>query len=92
MFSRRKEPNYFAPVTAVDAKVVIDCNDRAIGIEFAHPDETKIGEVRIVVLITAFRENPLREEISGGPPLIAPADAGSAAFRDQLWPPQVARE
>ena len=55
------EGNGFALVAAVDAEIfTVDCQNRVVGIEFAQPDQAKIGEIGCAIAVTFCQGSQMR--------------------------------
>src|SRR5580700_10890779 len=50
-FWRTEQRNGFALIAAINAKIIVDGNYGVTREEFAHPDEAKIGQVRLSIRI-----------------------------------------
>ena len=49
---RADQRNHLAFVPAVNAKILVGCNRAVVRIKLAHPDQTKIGQIGLLVGIT----------------------------------------
>src|SRR5204863_7902347 len=60
---RADQRNHLAFVPAVNAKVLIHRDDTMIRIQLAHPDQTKIGQIRLVIGVALGECRQLRQMI-----------------------------
>src|SRR5438128_7009545 len=60
---RADQRNHLAFVSAVNAKILIGCDHAVVRIKLAHPDQTKIRQIRLPVGITFGQVRQLRQMI-----------------------------
>ena len=60
---RADQRNDLAFVPAVNAKILVGCNRAVVRIKLAHPDQTKIGQIGLLVGITFGQVRQLRQMI-----------------------------
>ena len=60
---RRDERDYFALVAAINKKVFVDGDDAVLRMQFAHPDEAEVGQVRFAITIAFGQGSKLRQVI-----------------------------
>ncbi len=60
---RRDEGNHLALVSAVDVEVSVHRDHAVLRMQFAHPDQAKVGEVGVAVAITLREGGELRQMI-----------------------------
>ena len=59
----RDKGDYFALIAAIDAKVFVDGEDAVLRVQFAHPDQAEIGQVRFAITIAFGQGGKLRQVI-----------------------------
>jgi hypothetical protein len=60
---RADQRNHLAFVPAVNAKILVGCDHAVVWIKLAHPDQTKIGQIGLLVGITFGQVRQLRQMI-----------------------------
>ena len=60
---RADQRNHLAFVPAVNAKILVGCDHAVVRVKLAHPDQTKIGQIGLLVGITFGQVRQLRQMI-----------------------------
>jgi len=87
---RANQQNHLAFVSAVNAKILVRCDHAVVWIKLAHSDQTKIGQIGLLVGITFGQVRQLRQIAKYfGDPIVSQqivVGHGSAKNLISFWP------